>query len=432
MGILDYIKNLFKSNKKIARIIAQDLSKTQGAKDQLEIGLYENKTPLINKEITININGVDYIRKTNDDGIAKLNINLGVGEYDTHITFNDQEYEKTSTYCKVTILPVLITNDLTMMEHDGSKFTAYTESINGDKLGNVKITFNINGIDYNRTTDINGAASLNINLNAGDYKIKTSCLNTVKENTIHISSEPLKKTWMEGTDVNKTFGDSTPYQCAVYSDEGRISGTVKITINGVTYERTPNSEGLYKLNINLNPGTYNIKADFVGDNKHLPSSVSNTVVVNEVKPEPQKSRSEKILDYFESRFGTTEYIDDALAKIKGRGYKFYFSDGYNMYETIDRVYERKGANCFDIAEVLYHLAKGMNTKYGRKYEVWYLDVWCPVSGYDHIRLRLRSNNGNYFYRDGACVLDGGDISSNWCGTSNNILEVNPSWIYDGD
>ena len=147
-------------------------------------------------------------------------------------------------------------------------------------------------------------------------------------------------------------------------------------------------------------------------------------------PTPQKSRSEKILDEFENYFGKCQYIDDALAKIRGRGYAFYFSDGYNMSETIKRMYNGKGANCYDSAEVFYHLALGMNTKYGRKYEPQYLHVWCPVSGYDHIRLRFKSN-GSYFYRDPASVLDGGSVESNWCGTSNNIIEVNPSFIMDG-
>lgn len=145
----------------------------------------------------------------------------------------------------------------------------------------------------------------------------------------------------------------------------------------------------------------------------------------------QKSRYVQVLEKFEKHFGQTEYIDDALAKIQNKGYVFYFSDGFNMYNTIERVANGDGANCYDISEVLYYISKGMNEKYGRNYEPEYLDVWCPVSGYDHIRLRFWTENG-YFYRDGACVLDGGAISSNWCGTSNNILEVNPSWIYDGD
>ena len=245
-----------------------------------------------------------------------------------------------------------------------------------------------------------------------------------------------KATKIEGTDINMTYHDGTVYQCAVYDDNGRVAGTVNLTINGRTYSRTPDVTGLYKLNLQLPAGNYTLTAAYVGDDTHLPSSVTNNITINEPAPaptpEPQKSRSEKILDEFEKYFGECQYIDDALEKIQNHGYAFYFSDGYNMYETIRRMANYEGANCFDAAEVFYHLAKGMNTKYGRNYDVWYLDVWCPVSGYDHIRLRLRSNNGNYFYRDPACVLNGGDITDNWCGTSDNILEVNPDWIYDGD
>ena len=147
-----------------------------------------------------------------------------------------------------------------------------------------------------------------------------------------------------------------------------------------------------------------------------------------IKKENTVSGNTKVLDEFEKHFGKCEYIDDALAKIRGRGYAFYFSDGYTVPATIDRIANGQGANCYDSAEVFYRLACEMNTKYGRKYEAQYLHVWCPVSGYDHIRLRLRSNGGDWFYRDPASVLDGGSVESNWCGTSNNIIEINPSWL----
>lgn len=136
------------------------------------------------------------------------------------------------------------------------------------------------------------------------------------------------------------------------------------------------------------------------------------------------------LDKFEANFRKVEYIDDALAEIQNKGYKFYFSDGFTVPDTIDRVADGDGANCYDIAEVFYRLALEMNTKYGRNYDVQYLHVWCPVSGYDHIRLRLKSNGSDWFYRDPAAVLSGESIDSNWCGTSNNIIEINPSWLLD--
>lgn len=77
-----------------------------------------------------------------------------------------------------------------MVEKDGSKFKAYIQSSDGDNLGNVKVIFSINGVDYSRTTDANGLAALNINLKAGDYEIKTICAGVSCTNSIHISPAP--------------------------------------------------------------------------------------------------------------------------------------------------------------------------------------------------------------------------------------------------
>ena len=350
MSILDYIKSLFSNGKKTANIYTKMLKKPYGDKQPLEIGLYGGKTPIPNEDVGIEINKKQYIRTTDENGVAKLNINLPVGEYSAKVYWRgNADYNKTTAYVDVII-----------------------------------------------TTD----------------------------------------TYMDGIQLTKNEGDNTQYQCAVYRKDNnqRIKGNVTITINGTSYVRSADDDGLYKLNINLNKGTYDLTARYNGTTVFNPSYINNTITINEKPqpaPEPQKSRSEKILDYFEEKFGRCEYIDDALEKVQDNGYAFYFSDGYNMYETIDRMANYDGANCFDSAEVFYHLAKGMNKKYGRNYDVQYLDVWCPSSGYDHIRLRLNSGDG-WFYRDPACVLNGGDITSNWCGTSNNILEVNPDWIYDGD
>ena len=354
MSLIDYILNIFKTNKKNAQIYAQPLQKTYGEKEQLEIGLYDNKTPITNTEVTITVNGIKYQRKTDSNGIARLNINLQAGQYQAILEFENNEYNQVKTITDITIKPQ-------------------------------------------------------------------------KQNT-----------HMDGINLTMNQGDGSKYQCAVYNEQNqRIKETVNITVNGVTYNRKADNEGLYKLNINLNQGTYPIKAEYQGNEYYKPSHINNTITINpkkeveQPKVEPQKSRSEKILDEFEKYFGTVKYIDDALAKIKGKGYAFYFSDGYNMYDTIVRIYKGQGANCYDSAELFYHLMLGMNTKYGRAYEPQYLHVWCPVSNYDHIRLRFKSNGQGYYYRDPASVLDGNSIESNWCGTSNNIIEVNPSFILDG-
>lgn len=155
-------------------------------------------------------------------------------------------------------------------------------------LANKPVKININSVDYQRTTDTNGIARLNINLGKGTYRayldFEDAEHNKVSSYVDVVVKPQVKDTRMEGTDINKIEGDATAYQCAVYDNEGRVRGNVDITINGVTYHRTANDEGLYKLNINLQPGKYTIQANFLGDEEHKPSSVTNSVVVNK-KPE---------------------------------------------------------------------------------------------------------------------------------------------------
>lgn len=300
MGFFDIIRTYF--SRKGVNLIADDFTKTIGDPTPLSIGLYnDDKTPITGKEVEIEIHGEKYNRKTGEDGIAKLNINLPVGIYDCHVVFDDPEYHYTRTFLRVTVCPVIKTADLNMVAGDGSRFIAVTEDMNGYRIGGVKITFNINGVNYERTTDNNGTASLPINLQAGDYKIITKCHDLAFENHIHIDKAPKKATRMEGTDMNMTYKDGSKYQCAVYDDAGRVAGNVKITVNGVEYSRTPDGEGLYKLAINLNPGTYPVKAEYLGDDTHLASNVNNTIVVNEApKPTPTPT---KLYPYITSQGG---------------------------------------------------------------------------------------------------------------------------------
>ena len=288
MSILDYILNIFKNNKKYPRIITQNLSKTFGESDKLEVGLYDGETPLQDKTINITINHKTYARQTDTDGIARLNINLPVGEYEAKFEFIDDDYMYVNTFCKVTVNPVISTQDMKMTEQDGSQFIAIATNTDGVRLSGVPVTFSINGIEYKRTTDMVGEAKININLMKGDYEIITSSLQVVKNNQIHIDERPKKVTYMDGVNISKAFSDPIPYQCAVYDDAGRVAGNVDITINGKTYERTPDENGLYKLNIRLNPGTYQITARYRGDMDHLPSQIVNTIHIVEDPKEPER------------------------------------------------------------------------------------------------------------------------------------------------
>jgi len=133
-------------------------------------------------EVRFNINGVFYTRTTNESGIAKLNINLPPDDY--VIT---AEYGECKVSNKIKVLPVLSASDMSMSYRDGSQFVAKLVDGQGKPLTNTAITFNINGVFYNRITDGDGLAHLNINLMSGEYIITSSYngANIANKITIH-------------------------------------------------------------------------------------------------------------------------------------------------------------------------------------------------------------------------------------------------------
>lgn len=287
MSFLDIIRNLFSNNKKTAKILTTDFTKTFGTSDAFKaILLDSNDTPLQNKEVIIEVNGKPYVRTTDTNGVVSLNINLICGKYDALVKFEDNEYKEVRSYSTIWVIPKISTQDLTMNEKDGSQFIAIITSQTGVRLEGVTVGFKINGVVYERQSGINGEAKLNINLAKGDYTIETMYGGQSIQNTIHIKEKPKLTTRMDGVNITKAFSDTSSYQCAVYDANGRVAGHVIMTINGTSYDKTPDSEGLYKLPIRLNPGRYQLTAQYQGDENHLGSQIVNTI---EVVEDPKKS-----------------------------------------------------------------------------------------------------------------------------------------------
>ena len=135
------------------------------------------------ESVTFNINGVLYTRQTDANGIAKININLQPGDY--VIT---AEYKGCVVSNNIKILPVLTASDISMKYRDGTQFKATLVDGQGKPYAGQSVTFNINGVFYNRVTDSTGQAKLNINLMPGEYIITSSYNGASIANTIKISA----------------------------------------------------------------------------------------------------------------------------------------------------------------------------------------------------------------------------------------------------
>ena len=139
-------------------------------------------SPLVNASVVFNINGVFYKKQTDDNGMARLNINLFPGEYIlTAIHLNGEE--------KANIIKVLTTisaEDISLIENKSGVFVLKTH----DGARNVSIT--INGVEYIVQTDDGGVATLNVSLSKGNHAVLSKNLNSREEifNTIYVMEDP--------------------------------------------------------------------------------------------------------------------------------------------------------------------------------------------------------------------------------------------------
>ena len=165
-------------------LIAQDLVKYYRNASQFYVSLIDGEgNPVKNTEIRMNINGVFYDRTTNENGTARLNINLNPGEY--ILTAIDPLTGLQMSYT-ITVLPTLNASDLEMSYKDGSSFNVLVLDGQGNPLANAAVTFNINGVFYTRYANSSGIAKLNINLMSGKYIITSEYDELRISNTITI------------------------------------------------------------------------------------------------------------------------------------------------------------------------------------------------------------------------------------------------------
>ena len=240
-------------NKNTLNITAEDLTKYYKDSEKFAVTVTDARGQAVsNKTVEITINGVTYNRTTDENGTAKLNINLNSGEYPVSVAVDDIIVNST-----VTVKSTIDAADVIKIFRNDTQYYAKFIDSNTNILANTSVSFNINGIIYNRTTNGNGTAKLNINLDAGDYIITAT--NTVtgemKSNTIKVIS------LIESNDLTKYYRNASQFVVRIHSDDGGYIGAgenVTFNINGVFYTRTTHATGHAKLNINLGQGNYTI------------------------------------------------------------------------------------------------------------------------------------------------------------------------------
>ena len=252
------VNGTIKVNKKAATLIVEDLVKYYKGDEKLTAKLVDGMgNPISDADVVFNINGKDYIRKTNNEGIASIAINLGAGTYKVVVKYNES-----SVNVSVTVKSTVLADDLVKMYKNATKFSAKFTDSTGKALVNSDVRFNINGVFYTRTTDANGVASLAINLRPGDYILTAYNPVNGEQKGFNITVKSL----IVQNDLTKYYLNASRFQATIYNKDGSLAVNKNVTfnINGVFYIRTTDSNGVVSLAINLRPGDYIITTIFDG------------------------------------------------------------------------------------------------------------------------------------------------------------------------
>ena len=104
---------------------------------------------LVNKNVIINVNGVNYIRTTNNLGFASLDIRLLPGFYVVNVYFNgDSDFNPSTSISGVFVKSTIYSENLVKMFRNNTVFAALFFNNQGNPLKNQEITFIVNGVSY--------------------------------------------------------------------------------------------------------------------------------------------------------------------------------------------------------------------------------------------------------------------------------------------
>uniref|UniRef100_UPI003890E314 Ig-like domain repeat protein n=1 Tax=Methanobrevibacter sp. TaxID=66852 RepID=UPI003890E314 len=232
---------------------------TEGQDTTINVELPEDATG----NVTAVVDGKTYTAPVKD-GKATITIpDLAAGNYTVPVTYSgDDKYNSLTEEVNIAVdedkSDIILAHDVTKYFSGPERFVVTVTDYQGKPLANKSVTISINGRSYERTTDVNGTASIALGLNSGVYNTTVTVDNKTINSVVTILST------VNGTDIIKVFRNATQYYATFRDGQGNYlkdGETVIFNINGVMYERKVSGDkGLARLNINLNAGEYVVTA----------------------------------------------------------------------------------------------------------------------------------------------------------------------------
>ena len=241
-------------NKLETVLIAKDINIIYGNLANLIITLKDNKSnALKGKSISISLNNMDYTVTSDNNGQATLPIELLPGKYTATIQFRqDNIYLASTTNANIAInkvATVLTAKNINIAYGNSANIVATLKDSQGKALAGKVISIKLNNKVYNKKTNANGHAILNVNLAAQRYNAKIGFAgDDAYKASVHTSKVIVNKATPKITASYKTFKANSRVKKVTVTLKNKNkfvkNALVKLTINKKTYKVSTNSKGV--------------------------------------------------------------------------------------------------------------------------------------------------------------------------------------------
>ena len=237
------------------------------------VTLKYKKKAIGNAKIQISINGQTLTKTTDKTGKASINLNYKSGTYTVLSVCNgNSEFEGASAKSTVTIKSTIKCSDYSKYYKNTGKYSSTFYDKKGKLLKNAAVKFKINGKTTSVKTNAKGVATLAISLKPGTYPITV----TNPKTTESISKTVVIESLIETSDLTFNETQKAKFNVKILNTYGKASPNKKVTlkVNGKTYTKTTNKNGIATLDLSLPNGKYTITTQYSD------LTVKNKITVN--------------------------------------------------------------------------------------------------------------------------------------------------------
>lgn len=276
--------------KKKTSLNAPDVKMYYKDGSKFTVTLKYGKKVISNAKIKIKIDGKTITKTTDSKGKASINLNYKSGTYPVLSScVGNSEFKSCNTKSTVTIKSTLKCSDFSKYYKNTAKYSAKFYDKKGKILKNTPVKFKLNGKTYSSKTNSKGIATLAIDLKPKKYAITITNPKTSESITKSVTIKSL----IETKDLTVNENQKVKFNVKILNSKGKTSPNKKITLklNGKTYTKKTNKNGIATLNVSLEYGKYTITTQY----NELTSK--NTITVHKVIKATKFTHSTLIPNY---------------------------------------------------------------------------------------------------------------------------------------